>query len=222
MKREMWPLSQLHQGTHGPSKRFTSENVLKTNHQLFRSKNKSSVSVSAVPVPKEIQNTPIFSEFQEEYNTSKSGKECRKVISKRKCTAAPAPQSVKHLKRSARMDKVNHGYKSDSVGIMLGPVTRSKTKNKKVASCATLTGNIFLAVTEAQIEFPGLSDLEEAANKGIKFPEIPVIEIQKIATEKCRISPSEVTAELLLASRNNEVNNGEGSSGATSAVVING
>ena len=36
---------------------------------------------------------------------------------------------------------------------------------------------------------------------GTIFPQIPVTEIQKLATETYCISPSEVTAELLLDSR---------------------
>lgn len=36
---------------------------------------------------------------------------------------------------------------------------------------------------------------------GTIVPQIPVIEIQKLATETCCIPPSEVTVELLLDSR---------------------
>jgi hypothetical protein len=36
---------------------------------------------------------------------------------------------------------------------------------------------------------------------GCTYPEIPIVEIQKVATQKCQIAPSEVTAELLIASR---------------------
>jgi hypothetical protein len=36
---------------------------------------------------------------------------------------------------------------------------------------------------------------------GIVLPQIPIAEIQKLAIESCGIAPSEVSAELLLASR---------------------
>ena len=38
-------------------------------------------------------------------------------------------------------------------------------------------------------------------NVGATFPEVPIAEIQRVATEICRIAPSEVTTDLLLTSR---------------------
>ena len=49
--------------------------------------------------------------------------------------------------------------------------------------------------------FPGLSDISKYADNGVSYPEIPIVEIQKIAVETCRVASSEVIAELLLASR---------------------
>jgi len=53
------------------------------------------------------------------------------------------------------------------------------------------------------------------------FLEIPIVEIQKVATQKCRITPSEVTTELLLASKKKRENNGGRSSVEVPKVVIN-
>jgi hypothetical protein len=39
---------------------------------------------------------------------------------------------------------------------------------------------------------------------GTVLPQIPIAEIQKLAIESCGIAPSEVSAELLLASRPQE------------------
>ena len=57
---------------------------------------------------------------------------------------------------------------------------------------------------------------------GCAYPEIPVIEIQKVAIQKCRIDPSEVIAKLLTASRIELETNEERSSQENMPLVING
>ncbi|TVU18616.1 hypothetical protein EJB05_34735 [Eragrostis curvula] len=66
----------------------------------------------------------------------------RKTISKkRKCT----PVSVKKLRHSKRQEQELDGHKPVSAAAAMGPVTRSRSKNKKGVSPATLSGKLLLA-----------------------------------------------------------------------------
>jgi hypothetical protein len=62
-------------------------------------------------------------------------------------------------------------------------------------------GNILLSPTCQALEFPGLSTVAKFIDIGSVFPLIPIVDIQKLAIDSYCISPSEVTAELLLAPR---------------------
>ena len=72
---------------------------------------------------------------------------------------------------------------------------RNKAKGKGTMPQADLLGSILLPPSQ-DVDFPGLSDIAKYADN-----EIPIAKIQKIAVETCCVAPSEVTAELLFASR---------------------
>lgn len=83
-------------------------------------------------------------------------------------------------------------------------VSRNKSKNK-VKPQANLLDTILLPPISQATEFPGLSTVEEYINTHTVCTEIPITEIQKVATELCCIDPLEVTAELLIARRPEDV-----------------
>jgi hypothetical protein len=139
-------------------------------------------------------------------------------VSRRKSNA---PVSTLMLRRSLRLKDKLDGHKPESASSSKRPVTRNKLKGKKVAAQPDLLNNILLSPLCQENEFPGLSDITKYNDFGAIFPEIPVQEIQKVATEKCRIAPSEVTAELLLASRPNEASS-SGRSAKDMHLVTNG
>jgi hypothetical protein len=145
------------------------------------------------------KRTPILSELAEDYTDHLDAQEnSGKNTKKGKCNT---PVSVKNLRRSSRLNTALDGHKPEQASSSKGPTNRSKTKGKRVASQSSLMDKILLPHTCPGVDFPGLSDLKKCAEMGCTYPEIPIVEIQKVATQKCRIAPSEVTAELLIASR---------------------
>jgi hypothetical protein len=163
-----------------------------------KSFNKQTVFVEPTP-----DHGNIFVDLPEEYVSvqpidTSSMERCKdKVARKRKCNT---PTSTRKLRRSPRFIEKLDGHKP-TVLPSKKPAARNKTKIKKVKSQSDLLGNILLPPVCQAIDFPGLTDISKYKEIGGIFPEIPIVEIQKVATETCRIAPSEVTAELLLASR---------------------
>ena len=94
---------------------------------------------------------------------------------------------------------MNNGYRPVTFSLKI-VATKNKTKHKRIQPQADLLGNILLYPTNQASEFPGLSTVAKFNDMGAIFPEMPIVEIQKMAIETCCISPSEVTAELLLPS----------------------
>jgi hypothetical protein len=95
---------------------------------------------------------------------------------------------------------MNNGYRPATFSLKT-VATKNKTKHKRIQPQADLLGNILLCPTSQASEFPGLSTVTKFNDMDAIFPEIPIVEIQKMAIETCCISPSEVTADILLASR---------------------
>jgi hypothetical protein len=110
------------------------------------------------------------------------------------------PTTTINLRRSPRFIEKLDGHKPAVVPTGKAH-TRNKNKGKKVKPQTDLLGNILLSPTCHASEFPSLSTIVKHSAMGTIVPQIPVIEIQKLATETCCIPPSEVTAELLLDSR---------------------
>jgi hypothetical protein len=59
------------------------------------------------------------------------------------------------------------------------------------------------------IDFPDLVAIDKMVNLGITFPEIPISELQKVATERCAIHPTEVAEDLLLVDERRSSNNNQ-------------
>ncbi|TVU24840.1 hypothetical protein EJB05_27300, partial [Eragrostis curvula] len=126
--------------------------------------------------------------------------------------SSDSPMTTKHLRRSKRASDRTDGHKDNqSTAALLKPTPTKIGKKRKLAGN---WGNS-LDNLDPAIEFPGLSDL---INSDDAFPEIPIAVIQKVATEKCQMSPSEVTAELLLAARQAQ-KQAEGSGTAASSDI---
>jgi hypothetical protein len=134
------------------------------------------------------------------------------VARRRKCCT---PISTQMLRRSPRFIEKLNGCKPVEKA-----TNRNKTKGKKIKPQTDLLDDILLPSTCQTNEFPGLSIIDkynsigatqqqqqqqqQCNSIGATFPEIPIAEIQRVATEICRIAPSEVTTELLLTSRPEE------------------
>ncbi|TVU34396.1 hypothetical protein EJB05_16228, partial [Eragrostis curvula] len=94
-------------------------------------------------------------------------------------TASPSTQ-----RRSNRISKRANGHKVSVVPSSLQKKSAKTDVNKKRKIVDTAD-----VPADPAVEFPGLSDLVNATDI---FPEIPIAVIQNIATEKCKLSPSEV------------------------------
>ena len=162
----------------------------------FKDKTKEFERETMVLEPSLEQDGSIYAPDHTVDNDSKN-KGKRKVIRKTKCST---PTSTQMLRRSPRFTAKLDGYKPVMAASKKKEVGRKKTENK-VKPQADLLDTILLPPTSQAIEFPGLSTVEEYVNTHTVFPEIPITEIQKVATELCCIDPVEVTAELLLAPR---------------------
>jgi hypothetical protein len=167
----------------------------------FKGKERASDKQTVTVVSENVDN--IFAELQDDFvptnslhNTDKSkGKET--MTKKGKCIT---PTSTLKLRRSPRFIKMNNGYRPATFSLKT-VATKNKTKHKRIQPQADLLGNILLCPTSQASEFPGLSTVTKFNDMDAIFPEIPIVEIQKMAIETCCISPSEVTADILLASR---------------------
>jgi hypothetical protein len=149
--------------------------------------------------------------------SDKNGQEeCSNATRRRKCIT---PISTEML-RSLRLKNALNGHKPKVIPDAKKDTKRGKAKNKKVTPQSELLGNLLTLPNCYATSFPGLSDIYKSNETGVFFPEIHVVEIQKIATKKCRIAPSEVTAELLLASSLDEASS-SGSSTKDIQLVIN-
>jgi hypothetical protein len=187
----------------------------------YRRKSKSRIREAA---QQSVHEDNVFADFCVGYvpvdlQLTINEKRCSKCVSRRRKSNAPV--STLMLRRSLRLKDKLDGHKPESASSSKRPVTRNKLKGKKVAAQPDLLNNILLSPLCQENEFPGLSDITKYNDFGAIFPEIPVQEIQKVATEKCRIAPSEVTAELLLASRPNEASS-SGRSAKDMHLVTNG
>jgi hypothetical protein len=171
-----------------------------------------------------VHDDNVFADFRVSYvpvhlQPTINEKRYSKCVSRRRKSNAPI--STQMLRRSLRLKDKFDGHKPEIASSSKRPVTRNKLKGKNVAPQPDLLNNILLSPVRQENEFPGLSDITKYNDIGAIFPEIPIQEIQKVATEKCRIAPSEVTAELLLASRHNEASS-SGSSTKDMHLLING
>ena len=149
---------------------------------------------------------------EEDYSTRKP------LRRKRKCST---PVSAKKLRRSDRLNKALDGHKPKQASPPKGQIARNKSKGKKVSLQSSIRGKLLFPPSCSDAEFPDLSIIKKHTEIGNTYPEIPIVEIQKVATHKCRITPSEVTTELLLASKKKYETNGGRSSVEVPKVVIN-
>jgi hypothetical protein len=109
----------------------------------------------------------------------------------------PTPASTEGLRRSARKAPSADGFKPSS------PVlTRSKSKKKKVPNKVSGIGKIIQP--SISLDFPDLADIDNIMASGALHPKILVDQLQKVVVETCGIPPREVTAELLLAAKEEE------------------
>lgn len=138
--------------------------------------------------------------FQSQLNSPDKRKGSIPATKKRKCNT---PTTTIKLRRSLRLLKKLDGYKPASIPLKKAP-TKNKNKHKKIKPQSDLLGNILLSPTCQASDFPDISTIAKFNNMGTVFPQIPIAEIQKLAIESCGIAPSEVSAELLLASRPQE------------------
>ncbi|CAN6335394.1 unnamed protein product [Urochloa humidicola] len=130
---------------------------------------------------------------------------------------AESPITVKNLRRSTRLQQKNKGHRNTS---STDPVTRNtrNVKRKKVASQASIAGNLLLPPTVFSKDFPGLDDL---SNNNFIYPQLPVELIQEVATSRCGLSPLEVATELLLATSEEMREEEERSSSSTRSSLVN-
>ena len=119
----------------------------------------------------------------------------RSVAARKRKEAPETPITVKNLRRSSRLEHINNGHRSTSSTDPVSSNTRA-AKKKKVASQSSLAGNLLLPPTILSNDFPGLDELDKSNEI---YPQLSVAQIQEVATSRCGLAPSEVTAELLLA-----------------------
>ena len=131
--------------------------------------------------------------------------------------------STEFLRRSPRLKVAHDGHMHRFVPTTARKTNKNKSKarGKKVAPQSDLLDNLSPPPNCFAFDFPGLSAVLKCNEEGTLFPEISVPDIQRIATERCCIHPSEVTTELLLATRTDDVAP-DGSSTRGTQLVING
>jgi hypothetical protein len=101
------------------------------------------------------------------------------------------------LHRSPRIQKLTDGCKFATESRSCScckDVTH--TKKKVTAKTGRSRFNIRLPIIAADISFPSMDDLLNHSDK--PYLEIPVAELQIVATDLCGMPPEEVTTELLL------------------------
>ena len=118
----------------------------------------------------------------------------RSVAARKRKEAPETPITIKNLRRSSRLELINNGHRSTSSTDPVSSNTRAA--KKKVASQSSLAGNLLLPPTILSNDFPGLDELDKSNEI---YPQLSVAQIQEVATSRCGLAPSEVTAELLLA-----------------------
>jgi hypothetical protein len=129
----------------------------------------------------------IFGNLAPEYESQMDDLNCTLISLKRKST----PVSDSNLRRSKRGMASKDGYKHST------PIaTKSKGKGKRV-SISPLGKHHHSTFTP--VDFPDLAAIDKMINLGVSYPEIPIGQLQKVASERCGIHPMEVTRELLLA-----------------------
>ena len=131
---------------------------------------------------------------------------------KRRKRKPNTPISTATLRRSPRLAEALDGHKPEAISASKKPISKNKSRARKITLQTDLLGKILSPSPSQAIEFPDLSAIDKFKTPDAKFPKIPITEIQRIATEKCCIAPSEVTAELLLASRPDEASSSSSSS----------
>ena len=142
-----------------------------------------------------------------------------KVGTKHRRTQDGQPDVESSIRRSERLKAKSQGFKNRTV--IDGPVSKNtRSAKKKVPAQKELADNLFLPQSISHIDFPGLKQLENVDD----FPAIPIIQLQEVAVQKCGLSPSEVTAELLLARtcKDGSTEDGKRSSKKALQTVING
>jgi hypothetical protein len=140
-----------------------------------------------------------------------------KLSKKRKASSLNVNISGQSLKRSSRISKKNNGYKSRNILESAESKGSKGNKKRKVISPKELSDKIMIPAPAHTEEFPGLADIEGPT----PFPEISTCLIQKDAVNRCGISPSEVTTELLLASEEDQSMLQDDGSSSKKQTVIN-
>ncbi|CAN6196784.1 unnamed protein product [Urochloa humidicola] len=153
---------------------------------------------------------------EQDLNKSKSPR-----AKKRSNSEANEYASSKTLRRSTRINNRLKGCKNRVIIETVANKSTRANKKRKIASFEELNAKLIMPTAAQEVEFPGLADL----STNLPFPEISTSAIQEIAVNKCGLSPSQVTQDLLLA-RNEEQETQakgrtEGRRDATEAQVIN-
>jgi hypothetical protein len=123
---------------------------------------------------------------------------------KRRKRKPNTPISTATLRRSPRLAEALDGHEPEVISASKKPISKNKSRARKIILQTDLLGKILSPSPSQAIEFPDPSAIDKFKIPDAKFPKIPINEIQRISTEKCCIAPSEVTTELLLASRPDE------------------
>ncbi|CAO2141331.1 unnamed protein product [Urochloa humidicola] len=141
-----------------------------------------------------------------------------KTESRKRKAAPTTPVTVRTLRRSTRLQLINKGCRSTRSTDPVKQNTRA-TKKKKITNQSTIAGKLLLPPTNLANDFPSLDELN---NRIDPYPEISVTQIQEVATNRCGLTPLEVTPELLLARNDERTSQGAMSSSATPTDVSHG
>jgi hypothetical protein len=136
---------------------------------------------------------------------------------KRKATTVNEKISEQSLRRSIRLSKKYNGYKNRNILESDNGDNYRGSKKRKVTSPKELGDKIMIPVLTQSEEFPGLADIEGPE----PYPEIGTNLLQKVAINRCGISPLEVTTELLLAIEEGQDMMQDDGSGSNKITVIN-
>jgi hypothetical protein len=138
---------------------------------------------------KESVNAPVFDSVMPDYEIPRT--DLNQTLASLKRTVTPV--SVQNLRRNKRAKVSRDGFKPASLpGTGRSPSSKSRSKPRPMAhesgkSCS------------ASSEFPDLIAIDKMMTLSLTYPEIPVNEIQRVATGVCGVHPTEVTSELLQA-----------------------
>jgi hypothetical protein len=123
----------------------------------------------------------IFGNLAPEYESHMDDLNCTLISLKRKST----PVSDPNLRRSKRDMASKDGYKPST------PIAAKSKGNGKRVSISPLDKHhhsIFMPV-----DFLDLVAIDKMINLGVNYPEIPIGQLQKVASERRGIHPMEVT-----------------------------